>query len=73
MNSSTVEHLLGHLVGIAGQMADNFVQIVKENFFLQNWQTFGQNILQGSFINNSRPKLLSRVIESGVVKMHPSK
>ena len=29
-----------------------------------------QSVLNGSFINNSRPKLLARVVDSGVVRSH---
>lgn len=74
MFPKNVAFLLGKLVDISTQMFDSFTELLRSNsFFKTQWKTLAQNILNSSFVNNSRPKLLNRVIESGLVKMHPTK
>lgn len=74
MFPKNVTFLLGKLVEISSQMFESFTELLRSNpFFKTQWKTLVQSILNRSFVNNSRPKLLNRVIESGLVKMHPTK
>ena len=73
VSSSNVEFLMGELVTITTKMCDSFMEIIQTtNFVEKYWKTIAQGLLNGSFINNSRPKLLSRVVNSGIVRCHPT-
>lgn len=74
MFPNNVAYLLKNLAQISGKMFDNFSELLQSStFFRTQWKTFAQNILNNSFVNNSRPKLLNRALESGVAKMHQTK
>jgi hypothetical protein len=55
-------------------LTENFIDMITEPDFIEKyWRTISQSILNNAFINTSRPKMLERVVESGVVRRHPVK
>ena len=74
MYPKNVEYLLGELNEITTKMFSNFQKVIEETDFVEKyWRTLSQSLLSNCFVNNSRPKLISRVVYSAVIKAHPSK
>jgi len=52
-------------------LTDNFSDLLaSSDIFAVNWKTYSQGLLDNSFINNSNPKLLNKLIESGIVRLN---
>ena len=55
--------LTGSLNGMVSKFTDTFSDLLNSTDFVDNyWRTISQGLLTDSFINNSRPKLLTRVV-----------
>ena len=65
---------MGHLLTIVDKFTDSFVDLIESTDFVDKyWKTISQGLLNDSFINNSRPKVLARVLDSSIVRPHAKK
>ena len=63
MFPKNIEYLMSNLMTIVNKFTNTFAQIIESTDFVDKyWKTLSQGILSDSFINNSRPKLLNRVL-----------
>lgn len=68
------KYLLAGFETIIFQIIDKLaIFVTTDTFFAENWKTFGQGVCNNCFINNSHPKLPSKVVDSGIVKLHKYK
>ena len=65
---------MGHLLTIVDKFTDSFADLIESTDFVDKyWKTISQGLLNDSFINNSRPKVLARVLDSSIVRPHANK
>lgn len=65
---------MGNLINIVDKFTDSFSHLIESTDFVDKyWKTISQGLLNDSFINNSRPKLLARVLESSIVRPQANK
>ncbi len=74
MYPRNIEFLLNGFQTIIPKVMDSFSSfITKADFFEHRWKTFTLGVMNNSFVHNSFPKLPAKVIESGIVRLHPFK